>query len=70
MGFILFIPFIPVTKGSKIDLSPFPFYRTSGHLWQGRYKSFAIENDDHLLTVARYVEGNPVRAGLVVSMGT
>ena len=33
--------------------------------WQGRYKSFGIEDDDHLLTVARYVEGNPVRAGLV-----
>ncbi len=42
-------------------------YRTSGHLWQGRYKSFGIEDDDHLLTVARYVEGNPVRAGLVNS---
>ena len=40
-------------------------YGSSGHLWQGRYKSFGIEDDDHLLTVARYVEGNPVRAGLV-----
>jgi putative transposase len=40
-------------------------YRSSGHLWQGRYKSFAIEDDDHFLTVARYIEGNPVRAGLV-----
>jgi len=42
-------------------------YRSSGHLWQGRYKSFGIEDDDHLLTVVRYVEGNPVRAGLVIS---
>jgi len=42
-------------------------YRSSGHLWQGRYKSFGIEDDDHLLTVARYVEGNPVRAGLVLA---
>jgi putative transposase len=42
-------------------------YKTSGHLWQGRYKSFAVEDDDHLLTVVRYVEGNPVRAGLVKS---
>ena len=40
-------------------------YGSSGHLWQGRYKSFGIEDDDHLLTVVRYVEGNPVRAGLV-----
>jgi putative transposase len=42
-------------------------YRSSGHIWQGRYKSFAIQDDDHFLTVARYVEGNPVRAGLVGS---
>ena len=28
-------------------------------------KSFGIVDDDHLLTVVRYVEGNPVRAGLV-----
>ena len=40
-------------------------YRSSGHLWQGRYKSFGIEDDEHFLTVARYIEGNPVRAGLV-----
>lgn len=40
-------------------------YGTSGHLWQGRYKSFPIRDDDQLLTVTRYVEGNPVRAWLV-----
>ncbi len=38
---------------------------TEGHLWQGRYKSFAIQNDGHLLTVLRYVEQNPLRATLV-----
>ena len=42
-------------------------YRTSGHLWQGRYKSFSIEDDEQLLTVVRYIEGNPVRANLVES---
>ena len=40
-------------------------YGTSGHIWQGRFKSFIIEKDEHLLMVLRYVEGNPVRAGLV-----
>jgi putative transposase len=40
-------------------------YQSSGHLWQGRYKSFPVLDDDQFLTVARYVEGNPVRAGLV-----
>jgi putative transposase len=40
-------------------------YRGSGHIWQGRFKSFPIESDAHLLTVLRYVERNPVRAQLV-----
>lgn len=35
-----------------------------GPLYQGRYKSFLIENDPHLLTVLKYVERNPVRAKL------
>lgn len=42
-------------------------YNTSGHLWQGRFKSFIIQEDNHFLTVLRYVEGNAVRAGLVNS---
>ncbi|MEW6182513.1 MAG: transposase [Bacillota bacterium] len=42
-------------------------YGTTGHIWQGRYKSFIIQEDDHLLTVLRYVEGNPVRASLANS---
>ncbi len=36
-----------------------------GHLYQGRFKSFPIEQDEHLLTVLRYVERNPLRAKLV-----
>jgi putative transposase len=40
-------------------------YHSSGHLWQGRTKTFAIAQDEHLLTVLRYIEYNPVRAGLV-----
>ena len=42
-------------------------YGTSGHLWHGRFKNFIIQEDGHLLTVVRYVEANPVRAGLVAS---
>jgi len=42
-------------------------YGTSGHIWQGRYKSFLIQKDNHLLMVLRYVESNPLRAGLVNS---
>jgi putative transposase len=40
-------------------------YHTSGHLWQGRFKSFVVQADEYLVTVARYIEGNPVRACLV-----
>ncbi len=39
----------------------------TGHVYQGRYKSFAIQDDGHLSTVCRYVERNPLRAGLVQS---
>jgi putative transposase len=35
-----------------------------GHLYQGTYKSFPIQTDEHLLTVLRYVERNALRAGL------
>ena len=36
-----------------------------GHLYQGRFKSFPVQDDAHFLTVARYVERNPLRAKLV-----
>jgi putative transposase len=42
-------------------------YERSGHLWQGRFKSFPVQDDDHLLVLMRYVEGNPVRSGLVLT---
>jgi putative transposase len=36
-----------------------------GHVYQGRFKSFPIATDEHLATVMRYVERNPLRANLV-----
>lgn len=36
----------------------------TGHLYQGRFKAFPIEEDEHLLAVLRCVERNPVRAAL------
>ena len=36
-----------------------------GHVYQGRYKSFPVEEDEHFYQLARYVEGNALRAGLV-----
>ena len=40
-------------------------YHSSGHVWQGRYKAFPIQNGHHYLTVLRYVETNALRAKLV-----
>jgi putative transposase len=42
-------------------------YGTSGHIWQGRFKCFIVKEDEHLLAVTRYIEGNPVRSGMVES---
>jgi putative transposase len=36
-----------------------------GHLYQGRYKSFPVEGDEHFYQLVRYVERNALRAGLV-----
>ena len=36
-----------------------------GHVYQGRFKSFPVATDEHLLAVLRYVERNPLRAKLV-----
>jgi putative transposase len=37
----------------------------TGHLYQGRFKSFPVAEDEHFLNVCRYVERNALRAGLV-----
>ena len=39
--------------------------RGGGHLYQGRFKSFPVAEDDYLLALCRYVEANPRRGGLV-----
>ncbi len=36
----------------------------SGHLYQGRFKSFPVQGDEHFVTLCRYVERNALRAGL------
>jgi len=43
-------------------------YGSSGHVWQGRFKSFPVQRDEHLLMVLRYVLQNPVRSGLAASI--
>ena len=41
-----------------------------GHLYQGRFQSFPVQSDEHLLTVLRYIERNAVGAGLVRGRST
>jgi len=39
--------------------------KRAGHFWQGRYYSRYINNDEYYYTLIRYIEQNPVEAGLV-----
>jgi len=53
----------------QLNLSYFNYYKKiygyCGHIWQGRYKSNVIETDAYLLHCGKYIELNPVRAGIV-----
>ena len=40
-------------------------YQRSGTLWEGRFKSTLVDSDTYCLVVSRYIELNPVRAGMV-----
>jgi putative transposase len=42
---------------------------SSGHVWQGRFKSPVIQHDEHMLVVLRYIEANPLRASVVADPG-
>ena len=37
------------------------YHQTSGHIWEGRYRAFPVQPDEHLLIVLRYIEQNPLR---------
>ena len=40
-------------------------YKRSGHLWQGRFKSWYVTDDSYLYTLINYIENNPVKAKIV-----
>ena len=44
-------------------------YGRSGHLWQDRYKSRYITSEDYLYTLIKYIEYNPLEAGLAQKVG-
>jgi len=40
-------------------------YQRTGHLWQGRFKSYPIQDETQFWTVAKYIERNPIAAEIV-----
>ena len=40
-------------------------YNLSGSIWQGRFKSHLVDSGEYFLACMRYIELNPVRAGMV-----
>jgi len=44
-------------------------YKRSGHLWQGRYKSWYIINEKYLYDLFRYIEHNPIKAKMAKRVG-
>lgn len=44
-------------------------YTRSGHLFQDRYKSEAVENDKYFMTVLRYIHQNPIKSGIENDIG-
>ena len=44
-------------------------YRRSGTLWEGRFKSCLAQEEDYVLICYRYIELNPIRAGMVERPG-
>ena len=44
-------------------------YNRTGTLWEGRFKSSLIDSDHYLLTCMRYIELNPIRAGMIEHAG-
>ncbi len=53
----------------KLNLSYYHYFRNKhgwvGHFWQGRYKSQLVGKDKYFLQYGKYIELNPVRAGIV-----
>ncbi|MFZ5589358.1 MAG: transposase [Pseudomonadota bacterium] len=42
-------------------------YQRSGTLWEGRYRATVVDSERYMLTLMRYIELNPVRAGMVAA---
>ncbi|MEM8814416.1 MAG: transposase [Pseudomonadota bacterium] len=63
------IPLLMQAMGRTYVQSLNRLYQRSGPLWQGRYKASLVQDNHYLLSCYRYIELNPVRAGVVRSPG-
>jgi len=68
---LLAVPQTPEGLARGIGMTNLKFSRyfnrrhfRSGHIWQNRFYSCIVDTDTHLWAVARYIENNPVKAGL------
>jgi putative transposase len=59
------VPRVLISLGRRYVRSVNRRYARTGSLWEGRYRSSLIESDAYLLACYRYIELNPVRAGIV-----
>ena len=66
-------PLGPSTLMRKVGQKYVPYfnrrYARTGTLWEGRFKSCLVESAQYVLACYRYVERNPVRAGMVAAPG-
>ncbi len=44
-------------------------YKRVGPLWQGRFKSWCVYDEDYLQTLVRYIEFNPIKANITKKIG-
>lgn len=63
------LPLLMQAMGRKYVQRINRIYDRTGTLWQGRYKASLVQSDRYLLTCYRYIELNPVRAGMSVLPG-
>lgn len=45
-------------------------YKRVGHLWQGRFHSYALYDDAHFWIVTKYIERNPIKANIIHDIST
>ena len=63
------LPLLMQAMGRNYVQKLYKNYSRTGTLWEGRYKASLVQDDQYLLTCHRYIELNPVRAGMVTTPG-